>query len=129
MKTSKYSYQSSHTVQEKPFRVYWTKAADKALQKRQQPLIVEMELKFACMVRMLVHFHDQIEDVVQTRISDKLSVFYRPVMGQRCTAGEPPDNIDGNMAMGTLTTGPMARRFPKQLGINFVRGEWVGEYA
>lgn len=127
MKTSKYSYQSSHTVQEKPFKVYWTKAADKALQKRQQPLIVEMELKFACMVRMLVHFHDHIEGVEQTSVSDKLSVFYRPVMGQSCATDDTP--VDGNMTMGTLTSGPMASRFPKQLGIDFARGKWIGEYA
>ena len=86
-----------------------------------------MELKFACIVRMLVHFHDHIEDVVQTRISDKLSIFYRPVMGQSCATGDTPTDV--NMTMGALTSGPMASRFPKQLGIDFVRGEWVGEYT
>lgn len=127
MNHSKYTFQSNHTVQDKPFRVYWTKAADKALAKRKRPLIVEMELKFACMVRMLVHFHEQIEGVVKTEISDKLSVFYRPVIGQSCVVGDSP--AKRSMSMGTLTDGPMAKRFPKQLGIDFVRGQWIGEYS
>lgn len=125
----KFPYQSTHSIDGKPFRVYWSKAANLALNERKTPLIVEMELKFACMVRMLVHFHDQIEGIEKTQINDKLSVFYRPVIGQSCDLNQTHAETDGGMVMGTLTTGPMAKRFPKQLGIDFVRGEWLGEYS
>ncbi|MEE9447518.1 MAG: hypothetical protein V3V09_06135 [Arenicellales bacterium] len=127
MLSSKYPFKLSRVIQDKPFEVYWSKSADKAFKKRTSPLIVEMELKFACMVRMLVYFHERVDGVGLVHISDKLSVFYRPVMGQRYAVGEVSDL--GKVKMGTLASGPMTERFPKRLKIDYKCGQWFGEYV
>ena len=115
----------SQQIKNKTFDVYWSNAAEAELQKRQQPLIVEMELKFACMVRMLVNFYDDVSDAEPISITDKLQVFYRPIIGQSCDISEAKSGF----VMGELKTGPMADRFPKNLRIDFVKGEWVGKYS
>lgn len=125
MNFKRFPHSISRQVDGKPFQVFWSKSADKALQKLQQPLYVEMELKFACMVRMHVYFHDQLEDITPISITDKLAVFYRPVIGQSCDIG----NGNNTVVMGDLTTGPMANRFPKKLGIDYVKGNWVGKFS
>lgn len=84
-----------------------------------------MELKFACMVRMRVLFHDDIQHPRAIRITDKLSVMYRPVVGQSCSLSD----ADGLPEQGELNSGPMANRHPGQLGIDYVRGSWRGEYV
>lgn len=125
MKLKRFPHHCSHTVRNKPFEVYWSNKAEKELQKRLKPLLVEMELKFACMVRMCVYFHEDIEHSSSISITDKLSVLYRPVVGRSCSL---KDSAELN-APGELTAGPMANRFPKQLVIDYVRGAWLGQYS
>jgi len=121
----KFPYSETLTIKDRPFTVYWSKAAARALDQSNTGLLVEMELKFACMVRMRVLFHETIQHPNAVRISDKLSVIYRPVMGQSCSLEEA-----GTMAhKGEIKSGPMADRHPKQLGIDYVRGSWLGEYS
>lgn len=38
--------------------VEWTKAAARELTRRTQPLVVELELYFSCLVKKFVHFHE-----------------------------------------------------------------------
>lgn len=125
MNFKRFPHHRSHTVKNRPFEVYWSSNAEKALQKRLTPLLVEMELKFACMVRMRVHFHENVEHRRSIRITDKLSVLYRPIAGQSCSLKE----VTELHAPGELTTGPMANRFPKRLAIDYVRGTWLGQYS
>ena len=115
----------SQQINNKSFDVFWSDSAELELQKRHQPLIVEMELKFACMVRMLVNFYDEITDAEPIPVTDKLQVFYRPIIGQTCDISEAKSGI----VMGELKTGPMANRFPKKLEIDFAKGKWVGKYS
>jgi hypothetical protein len=125
MKFKDFPHHRLHTVKNKPFEVYWSSSAEKALQKRLAPLLVEMELKFACMVRMRVHFHENVEHKQSISITDKLSVLYRPVVGQSCSLKDS-NELAGH---GELTTGSMANRFPKRLAIDYVRGAWFGQYS
>lgn len=125
MKFKRFPHHSIHIIKNKPFEIYWSKRAESEFQKRKTPLLVEMELKFACLVRMCVFFHENIEHKNTISISDKLSVLYRPVAGKSCSLGES----SRQQAIGELTTGPMANRFPKRLGIDFVRGKWLGQYS
>ncbi len=125
MKFKHFPHHQSHTISNKPFEVYWSSRADKALNGRLTPLLVEMELKFACMVRKRVLFHEDIEHKRSISITDKLSVIYRPVVGQSCSLKDSTSRQDS----GELTTGPMANRFPKRLAIDYTQGSWLGEYS
>ena len=77
------------------------------------------------MVRMRVLFHDDIQHPKAIQITEKLSVIYRPVLGQSCSLSDP----EGLQSQGELNSGPMANRHPKQLGIDFSRGVWKGDYS
>lgn len=125
MNYSRHPHSSSLNIKGKSFTVYWSKSAERAFQQRETTLLAEMELKFACMVRMRVLFHDDIQHPRAIRITDKLSVMYRPVVGQSCSLSD----ADGLPEQGELNSGPMANRHPGQLGIDYVRGSWRGEYV
>ena len=125
MKYQQFPHSASVDIKDRSFEVCWSKAAELQFKQRDRPLLAEMELKFACMVRMRVHFHDDLEHPKAIDIHDKLRVIYRPVAGQSCSLSESLDKRES----GELLDGPMANRFPKRLGIDFVRGEWVGEYV
>ncbi len=127
MKFEKFPHRISQQINDKPFQVYWSKSAERELQQRTQPLIVEMELKFACMVRMLVHFHSETDNPNLITINDHLQVFYYPVISQACDISEQK-NTSNPPEMVEITTGPMAGKFPKKLDIDFVKGEWVGSW-
>ncbi len=125
MKYQRFPHSKTLEVKNKQFKVYWSKSAEREFAQRSTPLLAEMELKFACMVRMRVLFHEGIQHHQAIEISDKLKVLYRPVVGNSCSLSEATD-LSGT---GELSSGPMADRHPRQLGIDFVRGEWKGEYC
>ncbi len=106
-------------------RVHLTRAAQQALEQRAAPLVAEMELYFSCLIRLRVRFleNDGAGDV--TRVSDRLSIRFRPVAGRRCdlhaVEGEQP-----------LEDFPIVRRalfVPHWLNIDHRKGEWVGKFG
>ena len=125
MNYRRFPHSRALNINDNAFTVYWSKSAERELQRREQSLLAEMELKFACMVRMRVLFHDDIQHPKAIRITEKLSVIYRPVVGQSCSLSDP----GGLQNQGELKSGPMATRHPKQLGIDFTRGTWQGDYS
>jgi len=102
-----------------------TPGASRALQQRQQPLYVEMELYFSCMIRKKVRFYEQASGVEYQTIANNLNLGFRPVMTQQCsvheTDGPPP-----------VTDFPIVRAgsfIPHWLRIDFVKGQWCGEFG
>ncbi len=65
--------------------VEWTKAAARELTRRTQPLVVELELYFSCLVKKFVHFHETPPQRDTIAVSDKLAVFFRPVTSTACS--------------------------------------------
>lgn len=113
------------TLENRPFRVILSRAAQRVLAERSQPLIAEMELYFSCLIRLRVRFYDADPDASATQISGQLSVRFRPVVSQRCdlheVGGKPP-----------LMDAPLARRapfVPHWLRLDYKKGEWVGEFG
>ena len=105
----------------KPLEVACTKRAARALAQRREPLVVEMELALTCLTRKTVRFHEQLPppDAQPVSVTEKLAVYAQTVIPDRCetnqTAGAP--HVE-------------ARRFvPKQLWIDFQKGQWTGEYS
>ena len=127
MKFEKFPHHITKKVNDKSLQVFWSKSAEREFLQRSQPLIVEMELKCACMVRMLVHFHNETDNPNVITINDHLQVFYYPVIGQACDLSER-GNVSNPPEMVEITKGPMAGKYPKKLGIDFVKGEWIGSW-
>lgn len=109
----------------KTVAVHLTDAAQRALAKRDAPLIAEMEMYFSCLIRMQVRFYDGDPALSATPVNEQLAIRFRPVMSERCdmraVAGKPP-----------LTEFPIVRRepfVPRWLKLDFKKGQWVGEFG
>ena len=104
--------------------VEWSSSADKKLQELTEPLAVEMELYFSCLIRKAVRFGRDAQAVNFAFAAPKLKIGFRPVMTKACKVsdfeGEPP-----------LEDFPIVKPeafVPKRLTIDFRRGKWIGEF-
>jgi len=107
--------------------VEWTSAAARELSRRDQPLIVELELYFSCLVKKFVHFREDAGERVAVAANDKLLLYYRPVTSTACSfavaerLGRQPET--------ELHTAAVGRISPKKVSIDFARGAWKGSYS
>ena len=104
--------------------VEWSASADKKLQQLDQPLSVEMELYFSCLIRKAVRFGRDAQAVNYAFAAPRLKIGFRPVMTKVCKVsdveGEPP-----------LEDFPIVRPqayVPKRLTIDYKGGKWTGEF-
>jgi hypothetical protein len=106
--------------------VEWSKAAARELAQRTQPLVVELELYFSCLVKKFVHFHEAMPQRQTVLVSGKLAVFFRPVTSTACSF-EVADRL-GRQPEIEIDT-PNARKIaPSRVSLDFVRGNWKGEF-
>lgn len=106
--------------------VEWTKAAARELARRAQPLVVELELYFSCLVKKFVHFHETAPQCDTVTVSDKLAVFFRPVTSTACSF-EVADRL-GRQPEIELDTPNVRKIAPKRVSIDYVRGAWQGNF-
>ena len=113
------------TFHGKPFRVSLSPSAERALRALGQPLLVEMELYFSCLIRKQLRIHtDRTPARDDTPVAEKLFLRFRPVMSEACHAsihdGPPP-----------LTDFPVANDgfSPRWLRLDYRSGEWRGEFG
>ncbi len=120
--------ETEHPVVEiagRPVRLYLSPAACDALDARESPLYVEMELYFSCLIRFKVRFHETPLHGEGVPWGDKLRISFRPVMTRACGTdyeGEEPP----------LTDFPISRPeafVPRWLRIDYRQGNWVGEFG
>lgn len=106
--------------------VEWSKAAARELAQRTQPLVVELELYFSCLVKKFVHFHETVPQRETVPVSDKLAVFFRPVTSTACSF-EIADRL-GRQPEIELDNPNVRKMAPKLVKIDFVRGGWQGNF-
>lgn len=102
----------------KPMQVTCTARAMRILAQRHEPLIVEMELAFACFAHKSVHFHEQPSGQNLTFVTDKLAVCFHSVI---------PDHCDTSQK--TQSPASALRVMPRWLKLDYAGGKWVGEYG
>ena len=124
-----------------PLAVQWTKRAEHQLRTTQQPLIAEMQLYFTCVVkkRVLFHklnhklnhelnhelFHETFPEQT-TKVSQTLSVIFRPVEASSC---DPEEFAKNYPEKRKLTSTAASKMKPKYLHIDFKNGMWSGEFG
>lgn len=113
-------------INQKPVLVEWTHSAARELAKRTQPLVVELELYFSCLVKKFVHFHDVMPERKTTSVNDKLSLFFRPVTSTACTF-EVADRL-GRQPEIELDNPNVRKMAPRLVKIDYVRGNWQGNF-
>lgn len=113
------------TLNGKTFRVSLSPAAEATLKRLEQPLLVEMELYFSCLIRKQVRFHSDTPPTDNdTRVGDRLILRFRPVMTATCSTSisdEPPPLTDFPIANNGFS--------PRWLKLDYKQGEWQGEYG
>ncbi|MDH4274271.1 MAG: hypothetical protein OEW08_04460 [Gammaproteobacteria bacterium] len=120
------SFCATVNINGKKVSVVCTKAATKALALRTQPLIVELELYFSCLIKKFVHFHETAPDRPLVIVNDKLSIYFRTVTSTACSfevaarLGRQPEVEINNDVVHRLA--------PKRVNIDYKKGTWVGTF-
>lgn len=107
-------------------RVHWTDRAHAALAERDEPLWVEMQLYFSCVVKKRVLFHDRGHGTEYTPVFGRLQVRASAVESDVCS---PADFAAGYPARRELENVGARRMVPRRLWLDYCHGEWVGEMA
>jgi len=111
-------------LRDKGVEVEWTNRAQREMEKRDNPLVVEMQLMFSCVVKKRTIFHDSY-DLETIQINDKLKVAFRPVESTSC---DPVEFAEKYPVKREFDSTASSKIRPKHLLIDFVNGKWVGEY-
>ena len=115
------------TINGKPVRVECTRSAAERLALRAQPLVLELDLFFSCLVKKQVRVHEAAPAGRETvRASDRLELYFRAVTSTACSmelaerlGGQPETEIDT----------PVTRRFaPKRVRLDVAKGEWQAAF-
>jgi len=109
----------------KSLRVQWTGRAERALCNRREPLVIEMQLYFSCVVKKLVLFHDQA-DLETISVNDKMRIAFRAIQSAVCE----PEEFARNYPVGPVLNAPATTRMiPSKISIDFHKGRWQGEFG
>lgn len=106
--------------------VEWTPRAQRELDRRTQPLYVEMELYFSCMVKKYIHFLDQPRNANPVHVGEKLAVYFRPVTSTECSMTLAADL--GRQPEIELHNEAVSRMVPKRVFVDFKNTHWIGDY-
>ncbi len=100
--------------------LHYTKRAEDQLQQRVQPLIVEMQIYFSCVVQKRVIFHDTYERN-SFQVNDKLSIAQRVVQSDVCT---PTYFAENHPIKKELTSKAADKMNAKALFLDYKKGKW-----
>ena len=109
----------------KTVRVEWSEAAESAMASRVEPLTVEMELYFSCLIRKKVRFGDQAHSSVFLPVNPHLAVAFRPVMTKDCKI----DRGNAEAPLSDFEIDNPAAFVPHWLKIDFRHGNWEGDFG
>jgi len=116
--------QSTVEILGRKVQVEWSDAADRQLQTLAEPLPVEMELYFSCLIRKAVRFGRDAQAADFASVSPQLKVGFRPIMTKACNVNdfevEPP-----------VEDFPIVKPeafVPKRLTIDYRNGKWSGDF-
>jgi hypothetical protein len=108
----------------KPVVVEWTASADKKLQGLAEPLLVEMELYFSCLIRKAVRFGRDAQAKSFALAGPRLKVGFRPVMTRVCQVSD----VEGEPPLEDFPITKPEAFVPKRLAIDYSEGKWKGEF-
>lgn len=106
-------------VANKEIVVQWSASADKVLARRDRPLIVGVELAFACMAKKQLRFSDTVGGQAVIAVTDKLVLQLITVVPDIC--GMDPASVGTAVNMPSFV--------PRWVRIDHAKGQWSGEYG
>ena len=111
----------------KPLQVRLSRRARTALESRHEPLGLELELFFSCLIRKRLRVVTQpAADALPIPVEEPgLEVHFRPVMSQVCRVQDHPEGTP-------LIPFPLQRAAafsPRWLSLDYRAGNWCGEFG
>lgn len=100
--------------------VFCSANAARALAERDRPLIVEIELAFACFARKRVHFHETSTSGNVIEVNGKLALLISTIV---------PDTCEVTTKAKSTARATLRNFMPKWVRVDCVKGKWVGEYG
>ncbi|MCK5481090.1 MAG: hypothetical protein KAJ06_08085 [Gammaproteobacteria bacterium] len=110
----------------RPMKLSISKAAAKQLRQRTEPLLLEMELYFSCLVRKRVYVKESAGKAEAISLGDKLKVWFRPVVTETCAMRDVERD---NPPVKDMPIAEPERYFPHWLTLDFRRGKWRAEFG
>lgn len=110
----------------KAVHVAWTPRAEAALRARSEPLIVELELYFSCLVKKFVHVRERADGHTLAWVDDRLALYFRPVTSTSC-APQVAERL-GRQPEMEIDTPATRRMAPKRVELDFCDGLWTGAF-
>jgi hypothetical protein len=104
--------------------VEWSMSADKKLQELTEPLTVEMELYFSCLIRKAVRFGRDAQAVNFAFAAPRLKIGFRPVMTKSCRMSD----VEGELPLEDFPIVKLEAFVPKRLTIDYKAGKWIGDF-
>ncbi len=92
--------------------------ANQVLAERERPLVAEVELAFACIARKQVRFHNAPMGGDVIGVNERLGLLITAIVPNTCETDKAK--------VATEITGK--KFMPKRVRIDYLHGEWVGEY-
>jgi hypothetical protein len=114
------------TLNGREVRVQITSAAAQALAQRPNPLHVELELYFSCLVKKFVHFRADSRGKATVPVGDKLLLYFRPVTSTACT-WDVAERL-GRQPEMDIDCEALHHVAPKRVFIDYMDGQWRGSY-
>jgi hypothetical protein len=104
-----------------------TARAETALARRREPLEIELELYFSCLLRKRVYFRaaPQADAAARARLTDAVSLSFRPVVTRQCAVGD----VRGAPALEYVPLVRPEAFLPHWLALDCVDGAWTGEFG
>jgi hypothetical protein len=105
--------------------VEWSTSADKKLQDLSEPLLVEMELYFSCLIRKAVRFKNNAYSANSSFAAPRLLIGFRPVMTKVCRVSD----VEGAPPLEDFPIVRPEAYVPKWISIDYRGGKWMGEFS
>lgn len=103
-----------------------TPAARRALEQREQNLVVELELLFSCLVRKRVKFPaTEAKGYALGSSHPKLALQFHPIVSHHCTL----DEMGPEQASDDLPLAKPEAFAPRWVSLDFRNGRWSGDFG
>jgi len=115
------------TLNGRPVIIELSRAAARALERREEPLFVELELYFSCLVKKFVHFRDDSRGKPTIPAHGQLLIYFRPVTSTACTF-EVAERL-GRQPEMEIESQALSHVAPKRVFIDHVASQWRGSFS
>ena len=118
--------QRTITFQGRPLELTVSRRAQAQLDRRTEPLFLEMELYFSCLIRKRVYVRESIDSPDAVALDGKLMARFRPVVTQTCAMRDVERD---NPPVKDMPIIKPERFIPHWLMLDYRRGKWQADFG